>query len=123
MPTITVPEADRPANVRSTTASGTYNGRAESATCTLVSSEWTAKAGTGTFVWGAEISTDGGATWTKFSGSDDPEQIGVRTRSGGMPVFGVGSDTGITPPTGAQFRLYFVPSVAIRLGATIDLSP
>lgn len=109
MPTLTIPERD-------VTAAG-YRGagvalvslQRREITVTLTSSEWDAKAGTGTLRWGFELSLDDGATW-QFGGVDSA--IGERVKGALMPSLVYRSDY----LDGARIRLFLQPTVPIRLG-------
>lgn len=122
-----VPETSCPANVETVSPATVYNGGAASAAIALTSSEWDAKAGTGTLVWGLQRSDDGGLTyyrWFTMPGvGGEPLTIGQRfgKSASQMPEMRF-SGADVIPATGARLRLFVVPTVAIRLGATITVT-
>lgn len=120
MPTFTQAEGLCPAGVQTNSASRNVpNGNFSHVDATLSSTEWDAKAGTGTIEWGLEWSLDG-TTWQRWL-YGAPEPIGGRTRTGGMPFVSANA-AGIAAIASGRVRLFAIPTVDIRIGAVITVS-
>lgn len=110
-----VPQTTCPANVKTTSASTPGQNTVTDVLVALVSTEWDAKAGTGTLTWGVEYFD--AATW-RILVAQSNLLIGSRDRSGGMPQLHLAGDV-VKQVVGVQLRLFAQPTVAIALGATI----
>lgn len=117
--TFTINEVNCQGGQETDSPSQPTNGGANDVQVTLISSQWDAKAGTGTLRWGIQRSDDGGANF--YDWIYQTLNIGDRSKTGGMPALGF-SAVDAVGAQGARLRLFVRPSVTIRLGATIAVT-
>lgn len=133
MATFTLAQRNCPGGQKTVSPDVLWTGTAREVMIELTSTEWAAKAGTGSLRWGIEASLDGIAPFQPYlyqpgDGDDIPFMIGSTDKSGGMPMMSFSSDPSVpnqSPPlpSGARLRLFAEPTVSIRLGAVITVTP
>lgn len=115
----TVPEGNCLANQKTSSASTVIGNNPQSVFIRLTSTEWTAKAGTGTMRWGTELSPDG-VSWQEWV--YQPIDIGaLGGKDGLLPALQLSGGT-MLAYVGYHVRLFAVPTVDIRLGAQISVT-
>ncbi len=118
MATFTIPQVQFSANVRRTLGPVDVPADSRHVQVTLTSSQWTTKAGQGSFTFGIELSTDGGQTWQLLIGTTS--EFGAMGKGIYMPS--IGYTVGGPNMTG-QLRLFGVATDSIRIGCQIVIEP
>lgn len=77
----------------------------------------------GTFIFGVEYSTDGGATWVTLAGNGIGQPVGswFRGQVGQMPRAGISSEA-LQPAYGMPVRVFASSTNQIRVGASATIT-